>query len=71
MRDIIVLIIIVLIGFASILIPLVSLDYFLQKEKCYAKYSEYQPEFSFWGGCRVVWEGRITPVENIGFRDIN
>jgi lipid-A-disaccharide synthase-like uncharacterized protein len=47
------------------------LSYFVQKQACYTKYEDYAPQFSVFGGCRIDWEGKTTPVENVGFRDFN
>lgn len=38
---------------------------------CKSKYSDYEPQFGILSGCRVVWEGKLTPTENIGLREIN
>lgn len=35
------------------------------KKSCYAGYAEYNPEYSFWGGCRIMHDGRMTPTEII------
>ncbi len=39
--------------------------YFLTSAGCYAAYSEYNPEFGMFSGCRIEWQGRMTPVELI------
>lgn len=50
---------------------LFSLQVFGSYQKCTHKYSDYHPEWSIFGGCRVEWDGKMTPVENIGLREIN
>jgi hypothetical protein len=41
----------------------------LSKAQCMAKYSNYEAEYHFLGGCRIVWNGKLTPVDII--REIN
>lgn len=41
----------------------------LNAKQCLSKYSEYQASYSFMSGCRVVWNGKVTPVDII--REIN
>lgn len=43
----------------------------IESAKCKSKYSDYEPQFGILSGCRVVWEGKLTPTENIGLREIN
>lgn len=71
MRDLIFEVSIVfLVMFLSVGSLLVA-NYFIQKNRCIERYEDYFPEFSIFGGCRIEWEGKTTPVENIGFRDFN
>lgn len=46
----------VLLGFGGI-------SYFANKISCYKKYSDYQPEYTLFGGCRIELNGKMTPVE--------
>lgn len=39
--------------------------YFVTRAECHAAYAEYNPEFGFFSGCRIEWQGRMTPVELI------
>lgn len=41
----------------------------LESKACQSKYQGYEPQYSFWGGCKVVWSGKLTPVDII--REIN
>jgi len=43
---------------------------YLKEVRCTEKYSEYNPQYTFLSGCRIIWEGKLTPVENIGYRDM-
>jgi hypothetical protein len=52
------------------LIGIISIPvYYLNRTFCYTQYSDYAPQFSYFGGCRIVWNEKLTPVENVGFRD--
>jgi hypothetical protein len=56
--------------FLSIIFVIVSVPvYYLDRTFCYTQYSDYAPQFSYFGGCRIVWNEKLTPVENVGFRD--
>lgn len=58
--------------FISIVIAITFLiiGFEFKEAKCVEKYSEYEPQFGILSGCRVAWEGKLTPVENIGYRDM-
>lgn len=43
--------------------------YFIGKANCLKSYENYQPNFSIFGGCRVMWKDKLTPVDII--REIN
>ena len=36
---------------------------------CLSAYESYQPQYGFWTGCRVMRNGKLTPVDII--REIN
>jgi hypothetical protein len=64
-KDEILAIIIIL---ALIVLPLYG-TYFFIKQQCLQSYSEYQPEYSLLTKCRVMHNGKITPVDII--REMN
>lgn len=37
--------------------------------KCYSQYEAYQPEWELLAGCRIMWNGKLTPVDIV--REIN
>lgn len=39
--------------------------YLIAKNKCLAAYENYKPQYSIFGGCRVEWNGILTPVDII------
>lgn len=39
--------------------------FWLDSKYCLTAYQEYQPNWSVWGGCRVMWDGKLTPVDII------
>lgn len=39
------------------------------EKSCLQGYSEYNPSWGFYEGCRVNWNGKLTPVDII--REIN
>lgn len=47
----------------AILLGFGSISYFSNKISCYKKYSDYQPEYTLFGGCRIELNGKMTPVE--------
>lgn len=32
---------------------------------CKAQYRDYNPKWGFWSGCRIEWEGKMTPVDMV------
>lgn len=41
----------------------------INKKSCLTAYDTYKPVYTFWSGCRIEWDGKLTPVEII--REIN
>ncbi len=41
----------------------------LDKTRCLESYSNYNVEWGFFSGCRIEWDGKMTPIEII--REIN
>lgn len=44
--------------------------YAIDKVQCYKKYADYSPEYSFWGGCQIEINGKLTPVEAVRSTDL-
>lgn len=44
--------------------------YAIDKVQCHKKYADYSPEYSFWGGCRIEINGKLTPVEAVRSTDL-
>lgn len=47
-----------------------ALAYGIDKVQCYKKYADYSPEYSFWGGCQIEINGKLTPVEAVRTTDL-
>ena len=41
------------------------LGYRLERKQCLTAYEAYTPSYTFWGGCKVEWSGKLTPVDII------
>ena len=62
--------IIIIIGILIVLIIMIPEILILGlKIECLKSYEDYNPQFSLSGGCRIEWQGKLTPVEMI--RNIN
>ena len=44
--------------------------YYILKVECYKKYEDYSPEYSWWGGCQIEINGKLTPVEAVRLTDL-
>ena len=56
----------VIMGFFVVFIAVVAgAMLWLQSQRCAAAYSNYQAEWGYFSGCRILWEGKMTPVEII------
>lgn len=40
------------------------------KKECMTKYHAFEPVYSFWGGCQIELNGKLTPVESIRITDL-
>lgn len=49
---------------------IIALAYAVNKVQCYKKYADYSPEYSFWGGCQIEINGKLTPVEAVRTTDL-
>mgnify|MGYP003423770027 FL=1 len=45
--------------------PFAFLGYRLERKQCLTAYEAYTPSYTFWGGCKVEWSGKLTPVDII------
>jgi hypothetical protein len=52
-------------------IPIVFLSNLVKEQNCYSMYKDYQPTYGFWEGCRIMWDGKMTPVSMIKNININ
>ena len=37
----------------------------IARKTCYEAYSSYSPQYTFWGGCKIDYNGKFTPVDMI------
>lgn len=49
---------------------LIFVGYCINKQKCMTKYHAFEPVYSFWGGCQIELNGKLTPVEAIRTTDL-
>lgn len=45
-----------------LILPIV---YQIDKKLCLDRYQDYKPIFSLFGGCKIDFEGKLTPVDMI------
>ena len=49
---------------------IIAFAYAINKVQCYKKYADYSPEYSYWGGCQIEINGKLTPVEAVRSTDL-
>lgn len=49
---------------------MIAFAYYINIVQCYKKYEDYSPEYSYWGGCRIEINGKLTPVEAVRSTDL-
>lgn len=49
----------------------VALGLFLNRTACLAQYESYNPQWGVFSDCRIVWEGKLTPVSMIKNINLN
>ena len=60
-------ILLIFIGFIGVSI---GVAYYLDKNACYSKYSDFQPEYhGLVTGCLVQYKGKTVPVESLRVMD--
>lgn len=47
-----------------------AIAYAINRVQCYKKYADYSPEYSYWGGCQIEINGKLTPVEAVRSTDL-
>ena len=47
-----------------------AIAYAIDKVHCYKKYTDYSPIYSYWGGCQIEINGKLTPVEAVRTTDL-
>lgn len=65
MKEIVILITVV----AVFTISIIGSAIFVHKVKCESAYENYQPQFGVISGCRIMVEGKLTPVDIV--RELN
>lgn len=59
-----------LIIIAGIFALLIFVGIYTSEKKCMTKYRAFEPVYSFWGGCQIELNGKLTPVETIRTTDL-
>ncbi len=54
-------VVVVALGICLVVGGIVGLNYFRASYICHAQYSEYQPQYGYLSGCRIMWNGKLTP----------
>ena len=49
---------------------LCAIAYAINRVECYKKYADYSPVYSYWGGCQIEINGKLTPVEAVRSTDL-
>lgn len=60
-------ILIIIVGVLSLLIFVCN---YVIKKECMTKYRAFEPVYSFWGGCQIELNNKLTPVEAIRITDL-
>lgn len=55
---------------AAFFVGICAIAYVINKVQCYKKYADYSPEYSYWGGCQIEINGKLTPVEAVRSTDL-
>jgi hypothetical protein len=55
--------------FVIIFVVLFGSVYLLERKTCLDSYAEFQPSWGFFTNCRIVVDGKITPVDIV--RELN
>lgn len=42
----------------------------IDKKQCITAYEQYNPQYTIFSGCRIEYNGKITPVKNIRMNEI-
>lgn len=42
----------------------------IDKKQCITAYEQYNPQYTILGGCRIEYNGKMTPVKNIRMNEI-
>ena len=50
-------------GALLFIVGLVSLLFFLSNKRCLSAYSEFEPQWGIWTNCRIMVDGKLTPVD--------
>lgn len=56
---------VLLLVFVVVFSGVIPIVYSINKKSCLSAYNEYTPSYTLWGGCKVEWNGKLTPVDII------
>jgi len=42
-----------------------GVTYGIDRPRCLAQYSNYQPQWGFWSKCRIIYNGVLTPTDMV------
>lgn len=60
-------ILIIIVGVFTLLI---FVSNYVIKKGCMTQYRAFEPVYSFWGGCQIELNGKLTPVEAVRITDL-
>lgn len=52
-----------IIGVILFFVLLIGLKLFISERRCLTSYENYQPAWGIFSGCRITFEGKLTPVD--------
>ena len=53
----------IVVGIVLFIGGLVWVINYFQGVSCRSSYANYQPQYSLFTGCRIIWKGVLTPID--------
>lgn len=64
-KEIIATVVVIISVLGIIIGGVVGIDYLLSSKRCLTAYENYEPRYGLFSKCRVMWNGKLTPVDII------
>ena len=49
----------------GIVVAVFGFVFYISSHVCYSSFAEYNPQWGVWSGCRIEWQGKMTPTDMI------